>query len=60
MEIRGRIAGLEDIIERVMDYDRMKNCVNCDHKDVCVVVAQRKANKAGDYSPCPHWKLVEE
>ena len=44
----------------VEEYARMKNCVNCDHSEVCLVVAQRKAKKAGDYSPCSKWKLVEK
>ena len=40
--------------------ERMKNCVNCDHSEVCVVVARRKAQHANDYSPCSKWKLVEK
>lgn len=42
------------------EYARMKNCVNCDHNEVCLVVAQRKAKHANDYSPCSKWKLVEK
>lgn len=41
-------------------YERMKNCVNCDHREVCLAVARRKAAKANDYTPCDHWKLVSE
>ena len=41
------------------DFERMKNCVNCDHYEVCEVVARRKAQKAYDYTPCSKWKLVE-
>ena len=56
------IAKEEEIIERVVmdakEFERMKNCVNCDHNEVCVVVARRKAQKAGDYTPCSKWKLV--
>ena len=40
--------------------DRMKNCVNCDHYEVCLAVARRKAEKANDYSPCSHWKMVDD
>ena len=43
----------------VEEYERMKNCVNCDHSEVCLVVARRKAQKAGDYSACGKWKLIE-
>ena len=43
-----------------MDFERMKNCANCDHNEVCLVVAQRKARKANDYSACSKWKLVEK
>ncbi len=57
------IAREEEIIERVVmdmdEFERMKNCVNCDHSEVCLVVAQRKARKANDYTPCSKWKLVE-
>ena len=42
------------------EYQRMKNCANCDHNEVCLVVAQRKAKHANDYSPCSKWKLVEK
>lgn len=41
------------------EVERMKNCVNCDHYEVCVVVHDRKRRQAGDYSPCGKWKLVE-
>ena len=41
------------------EYERMKNCVNCDHSEVCLIVARRKAAKAGDYSPCSKWKMIE-
>lgn len=40
--------------------DRMKNCINCDHYEVCLAVARRKAEKANDYSPCTHWKMVDD
>ena len=42
------------------DFERMKNCVNCEHFEVCVVVHDRKRRQAGDYSPCGKWKLVEK
>lgn len=47
--------GLDDDV-----FKRFKNCVNCDHSEVCVVVARRKAQKANDYTPCSKWKLVEK
>ena len=47
--------GLDDDV-----FKRFKNCVNCDHNEVCLVVAQRKARKANDYSACSKWKLVEK
>lgn len=47
--------GLDDDVFR-----RFKNCVNCDHFEVCVVVHDRKRRNAGDYSPCGKWKLVEK
>ena len=54
MNIDSAFHHLEEIIER------MKNCTNCDHKDVCHIVAIRKHTKANNYSPCEHWKLEEE
>ena len=42
------------------EYARMKNCVNCDHFEVCVVVHDRRRRQAGDYSACGKWKLVEK
>ena len=42
------------------EYARMKNCVNCDHYEVCVVVHDRKRRQAGDYTACGKWKLVEK
>lgn len=47
--------GLDDDVFR-----RFKNCVNCDHSEVCFLVARRKAQKANDYTPCSKWKLVEK
>ena len=37
--------------------ERMKNCMNCDHHEVCLIVARRRATKANDYSACSKWKL---
>lgn len=58
------IAREEEIIERVVmdreEFERLRNCVNCDHYEVCVVVHDRKRRQAGDYSPCGKWKLVEK
>lgn len=42
------------------EYERMKNCVNCEHFEVCVVVHDRKRRQAGDYTACGKWKLVEK
>ena len=39
--------------------ERMMNCTNCGHKGVCAAVAERRANRANDYSPCSHWTLEE-
>ena len=48
-------------VKMSMEEDqRMKNCANCDHFEVCVVVHDRKRRQAGDYSPCSKWKLVEK
>ena len=41
-------------------FERMKNCANCAHSDVCVVVARRKATRANDYSPCSNWMIMPE
>ena len=57
------IENVKEIIEQVVmdaeEFERMRNCVNCDHSEVCLVVAHRKAQKAGEYTPCSKWKLVE-
>lgn len=53
-------AGLGVECLSAADVERMKNCVNCDHYEVCVVVHDRKRRQAGDYSPCGKWKLVEK
>ena len=50
---------IEHIVMEWDEFERMKNCVNCDHSDVCVIVHDRKRRQAGDYSPCGKWKLVE-
>lgn len=42
------------------EFERMKNCVNCDHREVCLIVAKRKAVKANDYTPCSKWKIIAE
>jgi len=65
------IADLRKAVQQVDEYthnievyyggiERMKNCVNCNHFEVCVVVHDRKRRQAGDYSPCGKWKLVEK
>ena len=59
-KIETLIDAVEDIVEMCDEYDRMRNCANCDHHEVCVIVAKRKAAHANDYSPCSHWKLVDE
>ena len=40
-------------------YARMKNCVNCEHSEVCLVVAKRRATHANDYTACSKWKLTD-
>ena len=60
-KVCGEIVDIaEEIAEEPDVIERMKNCVNCDHSEVCVVVARRKAQHANDYSPCSKWKLVEK
>ena len=53
MKVIADYIGFED------NFERMKNCVNCDHHEVCLEVARRKATKANDHRPCSHWRLVE-
>ena len=60
------MSKIDDAIKTISDYirfednfERMKNCVNCGHSEVCLVVARRKAVKANDYSACTHWKVAE-
>ena len=60
-KVCGEIVDIaEEIGEEPDGIERMKNCVNCDHFEVCVVVHDRKRRQAGDYSPCGKWKLVEK
>lgn len=58
------IAREEEIMVHVVmdmdEFERLKNCVNCDHYEVCVVVHDRKRRQAGDYTACDKWKLVEK
>lgn len=50
---------IADYIRFEDNFERMKNCMNCDHHEVCLEVARRKATRAGNYKPCSHWKLEE-
>lgn len=50
---------ITDYIRFEDNFERMKNCVNCDHYEVCLEVARRKAARANNYKPCSHWKLVD-
>lgn len=60
-KVLGEVVDIaEEIAEEPDAIERMKNCVNCDHNEVCVVVARRKAQHANDYSPCSKWKMVEK
>ena len=60
-KVCGEIVDIaEEIAEEPDVIERMKNCVNCEHSEVCVVVARRKAQHPNDYSPCSKWKLVSE
>ena len=54
------IEELNMVLAGQCEFERMKNCMNCDHNEVCVVVARRKATKANDYSPCSHWQIIGE
>lgn len=47
------------ILVDAKDFERMKNCTNCEHKEVCVIVHDRKRRMAGDYSACSKWKLMD-
>lgn len=47
----------ETLMKLVEEYDRMKNCTNCDHKEVCYIVKVRKNVHANDYTPCENWKI---
>lgn len=47
----------ETLLKLVEEYDRMKNCTNCDHNEVCYIVKKRKEGKQNDYSPCEYWKI---
>ena len=53
----------ETVVEMVAmprrEYEAMKNCVNCEHSEVCVVVHDRRNRRAGDYSACSKWKQVD-
>ena len=51
--------GVEMVLMPKKEYEAMKNCVNCEHFEVCVVVHDRKRRQAGDYSACGKWKLIE-
>ena len=51
--------GVQMVLMPETEYERMKNCVNCDHRVVCLAVARRKATKTNDHRPCSHWRLVE-
>ncbi len=51
--------GVQIVLMPETEYERMKNCVNCDHRAVCLAVARRKATKANDYSACTHWKMAD-
>lgn len=60
-KVCGEIVDIaEEIAEEPDVIKRMKNCVNCDHYEVCVVVHDRKRRQAGDYTACGKWKLVEK
>ena len=58
-KIDDAIKTISDYIRFEDDFECMKNCVNCDHHDVCLEVARRKATRAGNYKPCSHWKMVD-
>ena len=55
------IKALKKIVESSgTDPLSLRNCVNCDHWKVCATVEKRKLAKANDYTPCEHWKQIEE
>jgi len=49
-----------DAARFLYERDRMKNCVNCIHYDVCKTVAMRKSKAANDYSPCDNWRMKDD
>lgn len=49
-----------EISEKMLAYAPARNCINCDHYDVCMTVAERKARKANNYKPCSLWKKADE
>lgn len=54
---------LQDAVEALKEasyQSDLKNCVNCDHYEVCVTVYNRKVNKANDYTACEHWRRKED
>lgn len=51
--------GVQVVLMPETEYEHMKNCVNCDHHEVCLEVARRRATRANNYRPCSHWRLVE-
>jgi len=50
---------ISDYIRFEDNFERMKNCMNCDHHEVCLEVARRKVTRAGNYKPCSHWKMED-
>lgn len=38
----------------------LRNCVNCDHAKVCMTVHTRRVTKSNVYTPCEHWKQIDE
>lgn len=50
-------GGLDVLLQISEEYERMKNCTNCDHTEVCYIVKKRKEGKQNDYSPCEYWKI---
>ena len=48
------------VFEMLRGYDRLRNCTNCCHKNVCYTVYVRKRDKANDYSACEEWKVESD
>ena len=59
-ELKKKSKAASDTINDVLKNAPARNCINCDHYDVCMTVAERKARKANNYKSCSLWKKADE